>query len=160
MRINIHKVCGFTLPELMLSMTLLAFLMVAAALGIQAAEGSRSYNFEKTDLTTRARGVLDRLSRDVRRAASYAMTDSRTVVVTMTNGDTHAYAWDGASGGNLTYSYTPNGSLVATSAVLTDKVTAFEVTDANPSLIVRIVLTGTKATSEMCISATPRKSLY
>jgi prepilin-type N-terminal cleavage/methylation domain-containing protein len=150
---------GFTLAELMLSLALLTFLMVAAGLGIQAAEASRAYNCEKTDLSTRARGVLDRLSRDVRRAASFVVPDGRTVVVTLVNGDTHTYAWDGASGGNVTYTYTPLGDL-PTSAVLTDGVTAFEVAEALPALDVRIALAGKLATSEMRITATPRKALY
>jgi prepilin-type N-terminal cleavage/methylation domain-containing protein len=160
MRLNKPIVRGFTLAELMLSLALLAFLMVAAVLAIEAADVSRSYNDDKTDLVTRARGVLDRLARDVRRCASFIVPDGRTITITMANGDTHAYAWDGVDGGNLMYTYTAQGALTGTTDILTDQVKSFEVTDNSPACTFKIVLKGRYADSQARITATPRKSVY
>jgi len=151
---------GFTLAELMLSLALLVFLMMASALAIQAAHASHVYNMEKTDLVTRSRGVLDRFARDVRRCASFDVPDAHTVTIHMPNGDTNIYAWDGVAGGNLTYTYIPEGSLTGTSGILTNQVQTFLVTNDAPACTVRIVLQGSLTTSSARISATPRKALY
>jgi prepilin-type N-terminal cleavage/methylation domain-containing protein len=154
---------GFTLAELMLSLALLVFLMMASALAIQAAHASHVYNMEKTDLVTKSRGVLDRLARDVRRCSSFNVPDACTVTISMPNGDTNIYAWDGVAGGNLTYTYIPEGSppgSSGTSGILTNQVQTFLVTDDSPACTVKIVLQGSLTTSAARISATPRKAVY
>jgi len=160
MRATPHPARGFTLAEVMLSMALLVFLMMASALAIQAAHASHVYNMEKTDLVTKSRGVLDRLARDVRRCASFNVPDAHTVTISMSNGDTNIYAWDGVVGGNLTYTYIPEGSLTGTSGILTNQVQTFLPTNDAPACTVKIVLQGSLTTSAARISATPRKAVY
>lgn len=163
MRATHYPARGFTLAELMLSLALLVFLMVASALAIQAAHASHVYNMEKTDLVTKSRGVLDRLARDVRRCASFDVPDAHTVTIAMPNGDTNIYAWDGVAGGNLTYTYIPEGSppgSLGTSGILTNQVQTFLVTNDAPACTVSIVLQGSLTTSSARITATPRKAVY
>ena len=159
---------GFTLAEVLIAMAMLALLMVAAAMAVQAASSSRAYNAEKTDLVAMARGVLDRISRDVRLALSFEVPDSHSIVISMPNGLTHTYAWDGADGGNLTYTVTeqsvdPYGNVIenSTSMVLTEQVRDFETNDSEtPSCGLKILLAGDLATAEATITATPRKAVY
>jgi prepilin-type N-terminal cleavage/methylation domain-containing protein len=151
---------GFTLPEIMISLALLTFLMLAAALAIEAAHASQTYNAEKTDLSLRARGTLDRLARDVRLCQAFVVTDAQTITITMTNGDVRAYHWDGVSRGNIIFTHTPFGSLVSTSDILTDDAETFEVTDDAPACTIRLVLKGALTTSEARITSTPRKAVY
>ena len=152
------KTRGFTIIELLLALALMAVIMAAAALAIHAAHASHVYNAEKTDLVARARGVLDRVARDVRQAASFVVADSRTLVVTMPDGTDHTYVWDGVQGGNLTYILTDSD--VSTSTVLTNQVALFTVGDDSPACSVRIEMAGDLATSEASLTSTPRKAVY
>jgi len=158
MSMNRRTSRGFTVVELLISMALIALIMVAAALAMQAAHDSHRYNSEKNDLVTRTRGSLDRISRDVRLAAAFEVVDPQTVSVTMPNGIVHVYAWDGAAGGSLTY--TQVDDLVSTSVVLTNQVQSFVASDDTPACSVKLKLVGVLATAEASLTATPRKTVF
>ena len=151
---------GFTLPEILIAMSIMVVLMVAATMAIYAAQTAHSYNLQKTELVSRARGVLDRIARDVRRAADFQVPEASTVSVTLPDGMIHTYAWDGTSGGQITYVETDLGGVTTNSVVLTGNVQTFFVTDVSPSCQIHIVLAGDRATSEASITATPRKALF
>ena len=150
---------GFTLLEMLLSLSLMAVIMVAAAIALHAAQKSHAYNNDKTDLVARTRGVLDRLGKDVRTALSVEVLDARTIVVTQPNGVIQTYQWDGATGGNLNYIY-QEGLYPNEPVALTGNVESFSVEDGTPTYTLRIALKGTLARSDAAITATPRKSLY
>jgi len=153
-----HRTRAFTLAEVLISLALMALLMTAAALGIHAADRSHSYNSEKADLVAKARGILDRIARDVRRAQSVESPDSRTIVVTQAGDVTRTYQWNGATGGTITL--TVDDGDVAT-GTLADGVQTFTVTDDQaPTFQIRLVLAGERATTEAVITATPRKEFF
>jgi prepilin-type N-terminal cleavage/methylation domain-containing protein len=146
---------GFTLAEMLISLALMALLVTAAAMGIHAAQVSHAYNTEKADLVARARGVLDRIARDIRRADSFSVPDGddKVVTITMPDGSTRAYEWDA---GDLTL--TVDGG---TPATLTGFVHSFVVSDDNqPACKIWLELVGDKAATEAFITATPRKELF
>jgi prepilin-type N-terminal cleavage/methylation domain-containing protein len=159
---------GFTLVEVMISMSLLALIMVAAALAIQAAETAHSYNAEKNELVARVRGVLDRIALDVRRAGSATRKEDGSLAVTTVGGWIRTYAWDGAQGGNVTYSETDPGTInidhpwgvPGPPVTLTRYVNAFQVEQVGDGCGVRILLQGQRANCQAAITATPLKSLY
>ena len=159
---------GFTLVEVLISLALMALLMTAAALAIQAAETSHAYNTEKCELVARTRGVLDRMTREIRRSQSFTVLDARTVAVIFPSGFIHTYYWHGIQGGNLLYTETdPNTITYAlpwgvpgTPVVLTGGVQDFTVSDAAPSCRVYIYLVGQRAKEEGTITATPVKALF
>ncbi|MGB2967989.1 MAG: prepilin-type N-terminal cleavage/methylation domain-containing protein [Phycisphaerae bacterium] len=149
---------AFTLAEMLISLALMALLMTAAAVGIHAAQQAHAYNSEKADLVTRARGVLDRIARDVRRAQSVAAPNDRTITITMLDNSTRTYAWSGAAGGPITLTVVDGST---TSAILTDGVQTFAVNDEDePTYSIHLVLAGAKATTEVSITATPRKEFF
>jgi len=148
---------AFTMVEVLIAMALVALLMSAAALAIQAAGSAHAYNAEKTDLLARQRGVLDRISRHVRLAISFEVPDSDTVAITMPDGIIHTYAWNRTTD-ELVYSKTDGE--VTVSSVLTDRIDEFVVSDDSPACSARIALKGTLAASEGSLTATPRKLIY
>ena len=153
-----HRTRAFTLAEVLISLALMALLMTAAALGIHAANQSHAYNSEKSDLVAKARGILDRIVRDVHRAQSVESPNSRTIVVTLAGDVTHTYQWNGTTGGTITMTVDDGG---VTAGTLADGVQAFTVTDdQEPTFQIRLVLAGEKATSEAVITATPRKEFF
>jgi len=144
--------------------------MTAAALGINAANQSHTCNSEKSDLVAKARGVLDRIARDVRRAHSVTVPIDNDHSITITirtklddsttwTYETRTYAWSGIAGGAIALTVvTDDGT---TSAVLTDDVQTFTVDDADhPTYSIHLVLAGDKATTEASITATPRKEFF
>jgi type II secretory pathway component PulJ len=149
---------AFTIAEVLIAMALVALLMAAAAMAIQAASSAHAYNLEKTDLLARSRGVLDRIARHVRLAASFTVPDAHTLVVTLPDETVHTYAWDSTVGGTLTY--TKTDGMVSESGVLTDRVESFTASDDSPACTVRISLKGDLASSGASLTATPRKSVY
>jgi prepilin-type N-terminal cleavage/methylation domain-containing protein len=159
---------GFTLVEMLLSMALLALIMVAAAVALQAAGYAHLYNSEKGELVARVRGVLDRIAFDVRRSGSTTLKEDGSLAVTTVDGWIHTYAWDGAQGGNLTYAETDPVTInianpwgVPGPAVkLTGYVNAFQVDQVGDGCGVRILLQGRHANCQAAITATPLKSLY
>jgi len=152
---------GFTFIELMIAMALMAMIMTAAALAINAAGVSRSFNAEQADLVARARGVLDRIARDMRTATAFDVTDPKVLSIDMPDGSNRTYQWDGTAGGNLSFVFTSTGSVIDAPVVLTNKVKSFEVTDAaSPACNIAILLQGTKASAGYTITATPRKTVY
>ena len=153
-----HRTRAFTLAEVLISLALMALLMTAAALGIDAANQSHVYNSEKSDLVAKARGILDRIVRDVHRAQSVESPDSRTIVVTLAGDVTHTYQWDGTTGGTITMTVDDGG---VTTGTLADGVQVFTVTDdQEPTFQIRLVLAGEQATTEAVITATPRKKFF
>ena len=152
-----QKSRGFTLAEMLVALALMALLMVAATAAIDAAHQSYVYNSEKTDMVTRVRGVLDRLTQDVRRAQSVDVPDGRTVVVTFGSEETHTYEWDGRNGGEITF--TVEGATTRT-ATLCRYVKTFEASYAEPTCVVHLVLEGEQAGAEATVSATPRKTFF
>ena len=155
-----RKPRGFTLPEILIAMSIMVVLMVAATMAIYAAQTAHAYNLQKTELVSRARGVLDRIARDVRRCAEFEVPVPSTLAIALPDGMTHTYAWDGAPGGPITYVETDLGGVTTNSVVLTGNVQTFFVTDVSPSCQIHIVLAGDRATSEASITATPRKALF
>jgi len=159
---------GFTLVEVLISLALMALLMTAAALGIQAAQTSHAYNTEKCELVARTRGVLDRMTREVRRSQSFTVLDARTVAVIVTSGYIHTYYWDGVQGGNMLYTVTDPVTITfdlpwgvpGTPVILTSGVQAFTVSDADPSCRVYLYLVGQRAKEEGTMTATPVKALF
>ena len=159
---------GFTLVEMLIAMALLAMIMVAAGLAVQAAGYAQLYNSEKGDLVARARGVMDRLALDVRRSESVTATDDKSLAVTMVGGQIRTYAWDGAQGGNVTYSEAAYDTIslehpwgVPGPAVkLTGYVNAFPVEQVGAGCRVQILLQGQRANCQAAITVTPLKSLY
>ena len=149
---------GFTLVEILIAMVLMALLMVAAALAMEAAHDSHAYNAEKNDLVLRTRGVLDRIARDVRVAKSFQVPNPRTLDVTLFDDIVHTYAWDGADGGNLIYTVTDD--LVVSEQVLTGQVHVFAASDDGLACKVSLPLEGDLATSEATLTATPRKAVF
>ena len=153
-----HRTRAFTLAEVLISLALMALLMTAAALGIDAANQAHAYNSEKSDLVAKARGILDRIVRDVRRAQSVESPDGRTIVVTLAGDVTHTYQWNGTTGGTITMTVDDGGVTVGT---LADGVQVFTVTDdQEPTFQIRLVLAGEQATTEAVITATPRKEFF
>jgi YD repeat-containing protein len=145
---------------LLIALALVGFIMVAAALGFQAAQASYSYNSERNELVARVRGVTDRIAQDIRRCSAFEVIDLHTLNVTTPDGITHTYAWDGVGNGTLVYTETPDGLVVSDPVTLTPYVESFEVSDASPACRLHIVLRGTKASSQATITATPAKSLF
>ena len=153
-----HRTRAFTLAEVLIALALMALLMTAAALGIDAANQSHAYNSEKSDLVAKVRGILDRIVRDVHRAQSVESPDSRTIVVTLAGDVTHTYQWNGTTGGTITMTVDDGGVTVGT---LADGVQVFTVTDdQEPTFQIRLVLAGEQATTEAVITATPRKEFF
>jgi len=153
-----HRTRAFTLAEVLISLALMALLITAAALGISAANQSHTYNSEKSDLVAKARGILDRIVRDVHRAQSVESPNSRTIVVTLADDVTHTYQWNGTTGGTITMTVNDGG---VTAGTLADGVQDFTVThDQEPTFQIRLVLAGEQATTEAVITATPRKEFF
>ena len=153
-----HRTRAFTLAEVLISLALMALLMTAAALGIHAANQSHAYNSEKSDLVAKARGILDRIVRDVRRAQSVESPNSRTMEITLADEVVHTYKWNGIAGGTMTMAV-DDGDV--TTGTLADGVQVFTVTDdQEPTFQIRLVLAGERATTEAVITATPRKEFF
>jgi prepilin-type N-terminal cleavage/methylation domain-containing protein len=155
-----HKRGGFTLAELLLSMSLMALLMLAAAFAIYAAETAHAFNSQKNELVTRARGVVDRVSLDVRRCTSYEVLDASTVAIHLPSGLTHTYQYSTAGGGTILYYETDLLLNQTTPTVMTGYVQSFVVTDDAPSCVIQIALKGTLAEAQVNASATPGKALF
>jgi prepilin-type N-terminal cleavage/methylation domain-containing protein len=150
---------GFTIVEMLVSMALLAMIMLAAALAIQAATTSHEYNSEKARLVAQARGVLDRIARDARKAKSIAVADDHTLVITMPNDDLHSYGRDNTDPTSLVYIQTVN-DVQSSAVILAGCVQTFTVTDQTPASLIQIVLKGTYAQESITATVTPRKWLF
>ena len=151
---------GFTLAELLLSMSLTAVLMLAAAFAIYAAERSHAYNSEKNQLIIRARGVADRISQDIRRSASFTATDGTSVAIQLPSGLTHTYQYSSGGGGTVLYFETDLAGNQTTPTVLTAYVQSFSASTVAPSCQIQIVLKGTLSESQVTATATPGKVLF
>jgi len=152
---------AFTIAEMLIALALMAMLMVAAALAIQAAQTSHAYNREKTDLVSRTRGVLDRIARDVRRAQSVDVyVDKDGVDVHLPDGTTHTYVWDQSVGGDLSFVFTDDDGVPTAPSTLTGFVRSFIVEDEEPTYRFRLELEGERAEAEAGITVTPRKALF
>jgi len=151
---------GFTLAEMLIALALMGLLMVAAALAIQAASTSHAYNLEKAGLVARTRGVLDRIARDVRRSSGFEVIDAHTLNIMLPDGTTRTYGWNGSANGTVAYTEMNVAGSTSTPVSLTDRVQAFDITDATPACQVRLLLSGNFATSQITITATPRKALF
>ena len=174
---------GFTLVEVLISMALLAMIMVAACLAVQAAVAAHSYNSEKGELVARARGVLDWIALDVRRSDSVTLNNDTSLTVTRTNYPDITYAWDGTQGGHVTYSETDENGVPGTPVTLTGYVPPgppdtlagyvdeFHVEQVGAGCRVQITLDAEppadegkgkrqRAKCQAAITTTPLKSLY
>ena len=140
-------------------MALFAMIMLAAALAIEGATTSHEYNSEKARLVAQARGVLDRIARDARKAQSIAVADAQTLVITMPNSDLHSYGRSAADPTSIVYIQTVNG-VQSTSVILAGCVQGFTVTDHTPASEIQIVLQGTYAQASITATVTPRKWLF
>lgn len=152
---------GFTLVEILMSMALMAFIMVAAALAIQSAEMSHTYNAEKAELGARGRGVLDRIAQDVRQADSVLINEQGELEVNaVLKGWIHTYAWDGTPGGNVTYTETNVAGVESTQVLLAGFTQAFDLLGAGEGCRIHLRLEGRRATFETTVTATPGKVLW
>jgi hypothetical protein len=145
---------------MLIAMSLLAFIMVAAALAIEAAQASHLYNTEKAELVTRARGTLDRIAADVRRSTSILVIDVHTLEVTLADGTLHTYDWDGVRPGNLRYSETPVGGVAGSTFTVTGYVDTYAVEEAGQGCRITLQLVGRLSTCNTSITTTPGKVLY
>jgi len=75
-----HPTRGFTIAELLIALALTAMLMTAVAFAMHGADQSSTYNRTKADLVARARGVLDRMARDIRGADATIVTADGSAV--------------------------------------------------------------------------------
>jgi prepilin-type N-terminal cleavage/methylation domain-containing protein len=78
-----HSRRGFTVAELLVALVLTALLMTAVAFAMHGAEQSNRYNRTKAELVARARGVLDRIARDVRCAEATVVANDGTAMNVM-----------------------------------------------------------------------------
>ena len=164
-----HHRPGFTLPEILLAMALMALIMTAAAAGIYAANTSYTYNSEKTELVAKACGVLDRIARDIRRATDFEILDDEILVdaqslrIMLPDGTRHTYTWDGTDRGDITFVKTESDNTDSDpECLIKGDVTSFTVeqpTDSQ-SCHVQVSLTGDYATVSKNITVTPRKVLF
>jgi len=74
------RAAGFTVAELLLALALTALLMTAVAYAMHSAGQSNDYNRTKAELVARARGVLDRVARDIRCAEATIVVDDGSAV--------------------------------------------------------------------------------
>jgi prepilin-type N-terminal cleavage/methylation domain-containing protein len=159
-----RKTRGFTLAEMLISLALMAVLVAAAAVAIYAAEASHAYNSEKNELITRARGVLDRISTDIRRAnsftISFTITGDNVLDVNLPSGLVHTYAYSSAGGGTLLYTETDLALNTTTPIVMTPYVQSFTVTDRSPACLIQLALKGTLSQCQISVTATPAKALF
>jgi prepilin-type N-terminal cleavage/methylation domain-containing protein len=164
-----HHRPGFTLPEILLAMALMALIMAAAAAGIQAANTSYTYNSEKTELVAKACGVLDRIARDIRRATDFEILDDEILVnvqslrIRLPDGTRHTYTWDGTDRGDITFVKTESDDSESDpERLIKGDVTSFtpEQPTGSQSCHVQVSLTGDYATVSKNITVTPRKVLF
>jgi len=80
---------GMTLAELLVSLTLTTVILVAVAAAMSAAQFNHAYNYDKAQLVTRVRGVLDRIVHDIQHAESTLVSgggDAVNVLVVQPDG--------------------------------------------------------------------------
>jgi|WetSurMetagenome_2_1015567.scaffolds.fasta_scaffold07253_2 prepilin-type N-terminal cleavage/methylation domain-containing protein len=159
-RVSVHTKRGFTLAEMLLSMSLTAVLMLAAAFAIYAAERAHTYSSEKNQLIIRARGVTDRIAADIRRCTSFTATDGSSVAVQMPNGLVHTYQYSAAGGGTVLYFETDALGNSTPPAVLTAYTQTFTAATAGSSCQISVVLKGTVSECQVTSTATPGKVLF
>jgi prepilin-type N-terminal cleavage/methylation domain-containing protein len=163
-----HRRAGFTLPEILLAMALLALIMAAAAAAIYAANTSYTYNSEKTELVAKACGVLDRIARDIRRATDFEILDDEILVdmqslrILLPDGTRHTYTWDGTTCGDILFVKTESDNTESDPVLLTGDVTSFTVEQptGSQSCHVQVLLKGDYTTVSKNITVTPRKVLF
>ena len=164
-----HHRPGFTLPEILLAMALMALIMAAAAAAIYAANTSYTYNSEKTELVAKACGVLDRIARDIRRATDFEILDDEILVnvqslrIRLPDGTRHTYTWDGTDRGDITFVKTESDNSESDpERLIKGDVTSFTVEQptGSQSCHVQVSLTGDYATVSKNITVTPRKVLF
>jgi len=98
---------GFTLTEVLISMVVLAMLMTALGAAMHSSIQGYSENGKSLALTQAARGVLDRMMREVRTAADVdSTTNSLTIDADGTGMNMAAYQF---SSGAFYYIQTVNG---------------------------------------------------
>jgi prepilin-type N-terminal cleavage/methylation domain-containing protein len=160
---------GFTLAEVLIAMALMGLIMTAAALAIQAAQTSYTYNSEKTELVAKACGVLDRIARDIRRATDFEILDDEILVdvqslrIMLPDGTRHTYTWDGTDRGDITFVKTESDNSESDpERLIKGDVTSFapEQPTGSQSCHVQVSLKGDYATVSKNITVTPRKVLF
>ena len=159
---------GFTLAEVLIAMALMGLIMTAAALAIQAANTSYTYNSEKTELVSKTCGVLDRIARDIRRATDFEilvdeiLVDVQSLRIRLPDGTQHTYTWDGTDRGDITFVKTESDNSESDPMLLTGEVTSFtlEQPAGSQSCHVQVSLTGDYATVIKSTTVTPRKVLF
>ncbi len=72
---------GFTLLELLISISLLAMLMASVAAAVHASLQSSTENTKLAALTQSARSVLNRITHDVRTAAAVDVTSTAVTII-------------------------------------------------------------------------------
>jgi prepilin-type N-terminal cleavage/methylation domain-containing protein len=169
MRFPDRRPRGFTLAEVLIAMALMGLIMTAAALAIQAAQTSYTYNSEKTELVAKACGVLDRIARDIRRATDFEIPDDEILVdaqslrIMLPDGTRHTYTWNGTDRSDIMFVKTESDESDSDpERLIKGDVTSFTVEQPadSQSCHVQVSLTGDYATVSKNITVTPRKVLF
>jgi prepilin-type N-terminal cleavage/methylation domain-containing protein len=121
---------GFSLVELLIAVAILAALLTAVAAAMQASLQSYSENEEIAEATQLARGILDRMSRELRTADQVQWDGTSLIIVPPANDDNIEQIWYSAGDGGLYYTVFVNGNGTTHTLVGPDDeavVTAFSV---------------------------------
>ncbi len=79
--------CGFTVPEMLIALVIVALLLAALALAIQGVMQSYNENSKIAEVTQAARVVLNRMIREVRTADAVDSTSQRISIIPPANGE-------------------------------------------------------------------------
>ncbi len=114
-----NQASGFTLAELLVGLALLVMIMSTVAVAMHGAANLSVYGADKGRSLTKATLALSRMGRDIRRADAISLTTPSELQLTMPDGETIQYVWNGTSGDSLTYrsSQTPDGTLLVADVV-------------------------------------------
>ena len=101
---------GFTIPELLISLAVLAALLAAVAAAVHASAVSYSENDKSATITQTARSVLARLAREIRTAEDVQTTSTVIRIAPVDDGSGLTLIEYAYSGGKLYYRRTVSGT--------------------------------------------------
>jgi len=96
------------LVELLIGVTMLAMIMVAASLAMRGAADASAYGADKSRSLTQATLALARLSADLRRASTVELDSSHAITLSMPTGEQRQYTWSGTEGAPLMFTSAAN----------------------------------------------------
>ena len=102
---------GFTIVELLMSLTITAMLLSAVGVAMQASLGSYQANEKIAAVTQTGRFAIDKMMADVRRADAVSTTSSRLTIIPPDDGSgLQQVQYEYVTGGTLYYRRTVTGS--------------------------------------------------